>query len=216
MPKKRIVQTKELLPLLHIYCEGEKTEPNYINGYLNERFAGDRRKRVIKVEPTKKNTPVQLVEVATKHKNSKFCPEDDVFWVVYDRESPAKYPRALHQQAYQLAEENGVGVAFSNICFELWLLLHMQNNSAPYISYDNFINESQFKAELAKLGLSNYDKGCGKVYGYLRNGLSTARQRAQAMNAISKNSAPKGQDAVYDLNPYCDVYVLLDAIDAFP
>jgi len=88
------VQTRELKPRLHIFCEGEKTEPNYLKGYVESRFPGT---TLSPVKRTDKNTPVQLVEVAIAAKKNN--PDDDQFWVVYDREATNKYPDALHAEA---------------------------------------------------------------------------------------------------------------------
>jgi len=65
MPKKRCRHSIPLKPNLHIYCEGEKTEPNYIRSYIETRFPGT---RLSPVRRTRKNTPVQLVEEAIKAK----------------------------------------------------------------------------------------------------------------------------------------------------
>ena len=79
MPKPRGERKRELKPVLHIFCEGEKTEPNYINGYLKKFCPGNRRLKVIKVEKTRKNTPVQLVDEAVTLKKDRNTPNADVF-----------------------------------------------------------------------------------------------------------------------------------------
>ena len=39
MPKKIDRKTRDVKPRLHIFCEGEKTEPNYIKGYIERKFS---------------------------------------------------------------------------------------------------------------------------------------------------------------------------------
>lgn len=58
MPKNKEKRRKKipLKPVFKIFCEGEKTEPLYIKGYINY-FHSDQR-RIIVVEKTEKNTPV--------------------------------------------------------------------------------------------------------------------------------------------------------------
>ena len=68
MPKPRKPSTLKPLKTLRIFCEGEKTEPNYLNGYISS-LADKARKSVVAVQKTRKNTPVQLVEEAIKSKN---------------------------------------------------------------------------------------------------------------------------------------------------
>ena len=67
MPRNRQKQQRELKPRLHIFCEGEKTEPNYLNGYIERCFPGT---KITVVEKTDKNTPVQLVDAAIALKSA--------------------------------------------------------------------------------------------------------------------------------------------------
>lgn len=215
MPKKKSHEKRPLLPVFHIYCEGEKTEPNYIEKYLVYKTNGERRRKVIRVEPTKKNTPVQIVEAAINHKNSPNCPDDDIFWVVYDREATSKYPDQLHKNALDKAKANNINVALSNICFELWILLHFKQNTAPYASYDNLMAISDLKRELSKVGVDNYEKGNADIFRVISAEMGNARNRAKEMNELTKASAARHIKQPYQLNPYTDVHLLLDAIDDF-
>ena len=65
MPRERGAGQKKLKPRLHIFCEGEKTEPNYLKGYIEHKFPGT---RLSPVRQTSKNTPIQLVEEAIREK----------------------------------------------------------------------------------------------------------------------------------------------------
>lgn len=215
MPKPKSKRVISLPSVMHIYCEGANTEPIYLRKYLDTFWAGDRRREVIRLEDTKKNTPVQLVEVAVRHKQSPSCPDGDVFWVVYDRESDAKYTDALHGEASALAKANGINIAISNVCFELWILLHFRYNGAPYKNFDDLMATSSFKNELRKAGIADYDKSDPSLFSKIKGSIALARQRAPKMNAATLASAPRGVAEPYRLNPYTDVYLLLDAIDTF-
>jgi len=61
----------------------------------------------------RKNTPVQLVEAAIEFKDSPRSIDGDQFWVVYDRESIAKYSRDLHLKAWQKADSNDINIALA-------------------------------------------------------------------------------------------------------
>jgi hypothetical protein len=215
LPKRKPVIVRPLPPVLHIYCEGEKTEPNYIEKYLTLKSNGERRRKVVRVEPTKKNTPVQLVCEALRHKNSRACPADDVFWVVYDREGTDKYLDVLHKEALDLAKSNNIHVALSNVCFELWILLHFKQNTATYSSYDDLMSSSDLKKELSKVGVNKYEKGNVDIFRVISANLGDARNRAKDMNEFTISSAPKHIKQPYQLNPYTDIHLLLDAIDSF-
>lgn len=215
MPKKKQPSNRHVGRVLHIYCEGEKTEPIYINNFIEHKFGSDKARKVIRVEPTKKNTPVQLVDVAVRHKNRHDCPAGDEFWVVYDRERIAKYPHELHAKARAKANANGIEVALSNVCFELWLLLHLTDSSASYSDCDDLLANSQLKKKLADRGVINYDKGCVSIFEAIKNDIEPARARAKLLNKNTLANAPQGITAPHMLNPYTDMYLLLDAIDMF-
>ena len=204
MPKSRKGrQQKAFKPRLHIFCEGAKTEPNYLNGYIERCFPGT---KLTIVEPTNKNTPVQLVEEAVKAKRYKETPKEDAFWVVFDRESAIKYPDALHAEAYAKAKANGIRIAFSNICFEVWLLLHFQATVSAYDSCDDLRKRSSLEKHIP-----NYDKG--KRRRYTADEVSNARKNAVKLNEQTIAGADASWTKPYQWNPYTDVYELLDAMD---
>lgn len=142
---------------MKIFCEGEKTEPFYINGYI-QTFVNPERKTVVTIEKTRKNTPVQLVEVAIQAKESRVSLPNDEFWVVYDRESIAKYSDTLHAKARQRATSKGIKVALSNVCFEYWLLIHLVNTQSPYTCYDDLRKNSSFNSKVRELCGTDYEK----------------------------------------------------------
>ncbi|KAF2393164.1 RloB family protein [Pseudomonas frederiksbergensis] len=214
MPKPRSKKVRSLPNVFHIYCEGEKTEPYYINKYIQDLDQTDR-KRVIQIEPTKKNTPVQLVEEAIKRKNSASCPEGDIFWVVFDRESVAKYSEELHDEAYDKAHASNIKIALSTVCFEQWILLHFVASTAPYASYDDLIKRSPLTREFKKISKKDYEKGHLDTYSYLKSRIQPARERATKVNATVKAAAANGRTRPHHLNPYTDLPLLLDAIDSF-
>lgn len=215
MPKAKKKSTTALPLVLHIYCEGEKTEPGYLREYLEMNYFGEHRYHVVKIESTKKNTPIQLVDVAVAAKKSAKCPSGDEFWVVYDRESTAKYSDELHANASAKARANGVHIALSNVCFELWILLHFKSNTAAFGSFDDLMANSGLKKELRKIGVNDYDKGNAAIFEKIRAFIGDARARAEAMNQNTLGSAPPRKNQPYQLNPFTAMHELLDAIDAF-
>jgi hypothetical protein len=52
--------------------------------------------------------------------------EIDEFWCVFDVEWPRNHPDL--KDAVEQARQGGVELAISNPCFELWLILHFQDN----------------------------------------------------------------------------------------
>lgn len=153
---------------LLIYSEGKNTEPTYLRGFAHA--FGNNLVR-IKIEAAA-GVPMTLVQSAlgakaaiTKTRNSfeKF----DQVWTVFDRDEHPNFEEAL-----ELARANGINVAMSNPCFEVWLLLHMGDYDAPdnrheaqkkYASADSSYNPNGSKEiDFEKL-LKGYDKACGRA-----------------------------------------------------
>lgn len=204
--RARNKQNRKPNNVLHIFCEGSKTEPNYIEHY-KDLFCQGKRASVI-VEKTDKTTPVQLVEDAVKMKESSLVGKGDEFWVVYDRESPAKYDESLHLKARDLAQTHDVHIAISNVCFEVWLLLHFQPTCAACNTCDELTGRKDFKKHF-----EDYRKGAGCRF--TAGEIANARVNAKRMNAQTIKAADKAWDVPSKWNPYTDVYRLLDAIDEF-
>ncbi len=215
MPKVRGKGNRQIKPVLHILCEGEKTEPNYLNGYLRKYHSCNRRLKVIKIEKTNKNTPVQLVAEAIKLKNDPSSSNKDIFWVVYDREAKSKYSDNLHKKALDKAKSKGISVAFTNVCFEVWILLHIEDLTSPYSSCTDLLRTSSLKASLKALGIANYDKADKAVFDAISDNIPLARQRARNMNKSTLKSSFTNKENPHLLNPYTTVHELLDAIDKF-
>lgn len=58
--------------------------------------------------------------------------EVDECWCVFDVEWPKNHPDL--SQAVQLANDHGIHLAISNPCFELWLILHFEDQTAFMIT----------------------------------------------------------------------------------
>lgn len=203
MPRKKKLKKRELKPRLHIFCEGEKTEPNYFKDYIERFLPGT---RLIEVKGTEKNTPVQLVEEAIKQKMDANNPNGDIFWVVYDRESERKYSDSLHAKALQKAERAKIQIAFSNVSFEVWLLLHFQETVPACDSATDFCGRRKFRE-----CFPNYCKG--DKPNFSEEMISCARANAVRVNQQTIAGADPSWKAPYKWNPYTNVYELLDSMD---
>ena len=221
MPKIRKIK-KSLRPVFYIFCEGTKTEPFYLDHYIKQHcsfFRSIQIKRIkldniVKIFKNTKTDPISLVTLAIKQKNSSSSSKIDKYWCVYDREARNEVPDKIHIQAFEDAEKNDIKVAFSNVCFEVWLLLHKQNTCAQYVSCNDL-----FKKSALTQYFPNYSKGSRREF--TDDEIKIARSRALQMNAntctvnaISFSNRIKPCILV-KLNPYTNFYQLLDAIDEF-
>lgn len=221
MPKKRHAK-RTLRPVFYIFCEGEKTEPYYLEHYIRKHCVGFRSVQVnriklddiVKIPKTNRTDPNSLVGLAIKQKSKSPTPEKDQYWCAYDREAENIVQESIHLKAFKAASENGVEVAFSNVCFEVWLLLHKQDGCAPYVSCEDLLRRSALMHHFP-----GYKKGCRREFA--GDDIMNARKRAVKMNAQTCNvKVGEFKDNIdlsrlVKLNPYTNFYRLLDAIDVF-
>ena len=115
-------------PIILVVSEGEVTEPEYLRGLQR----ACRNPRVtIEVAP-EHGDPKFLVEHAKRYKERAQTQADrekddnlayDSVWCVFDRDEHPRFGEAI-----EMARDNGIRLAISNPCIELWLLLHFREN----------------------------------------------------------------------------------------
>lgn len=128
---KRKVATRPPRKTLVVFCEGEKTEPQYLLALRQEPFVRDAAAVDIRVQTGRGGAvPLTLVTLATtaRAKSAAEEAEIDEFWCVFDVEWPRNHPHL--PEAIAKAEANGIRLAISNPCFELWLILHYRNHGS--------------------------------------------------------------------------------------
>jgi len=124
-----------------IVTEGEKTEPDYLNGLRNHLKLHTADIRVITSEGT---DPLSVVDSAIIFRDERKklsrrgsgVPYDSA-WAVFDTERAKTNPKL--NAAIQKAKDNNISIAISNPCFEFWLLLHYEYTTAPFSSCANII-----------------------------------------------------------------------------
>jgi hypothetical protein len=103
-----------------VFCEGKNTETGWLE-HLRQRCRGVG----VRIEDFGGlGTAITVAELAAEKRarlaRSKDTRGDEV-WAVFDRDEHPRVPEAI-----ALCGKADVGVAFSNACFELWPLLHVQ------------------------------------------------------------------------------------------
>ncbi|MBF0099176.1 MAG: RloB domain-containing protein [Magnetococcales bacterium] len=167
---------------LVIVCEGLKTEPEYLKSFANEqRFFPDN----LKIIPAA-GTPETIVTrtVAEKNKLNKKRDQNMVyeFWAVFDRD---EHPHV--DQAHTRAASNGIHVAFSNPCIELWALYHFTDQNAP-------IDRHKAQHDL-KTKMPSYNPSSDKLldYALLKEKYETALKRAEkGLDKREEEGTPHG------------------------
>ncbi|MFG2783050.1 RloB family protein [Streptomyces prunicolor] len=104
--------------VLYVGCEGESTEPDYLD-YLVKRFgSGERTGQPFRIVPVYKENgllPEQVVEAVRQYAAT------DETWALFDRDEHTRIPRAVEDAAADSTE-----LCFSHPSFDLWLLMHFQ------------------------------------------------------------------------------------------
>lgn len=115
--------------LVRVFTEGDNTEPTYVDAIkrLQDRYA-------VKVDD-RHGQPSELVTLAiaelkrlTAQHGDDGGPQDEspVVWCVFDRDDHPDVDVSVLR-----ATKAGVKVAFSNPCFEVWLLWHFEAYGSP-------------------------------------------------------------------------------------
>jgi hypothetical protein len=178
-----------------VVCEGEVTEPKY--------FRGLRRKHnpALEIEIDEQHgTPKTLVARAARRKKEAareatrqrdaFLAYDEV-WCVFDVDD-----HPLLADAKQQARDNGISLAISNPCFELWALLHFCDQTAA--------QPRQRIRQLLKAYIPDYDKELPAPT--LMPHLAKAMARARHLEHLAELAGEPGK------NPSTGVHLLIERI----
>lgn len=186
---------------IFIACEGSNTEPLYFEKIREIMEDDDIYPYAITVYPDKefdekpKTDAIGLINVAIERKE-----DFDELWVVFDRDGYTK-----HKEAFELAKDNNINVAFSSISFETWVLLHFERNNSSFeksanIIDDKFHNNSTYLENYAKSGDYN-------VYPQIEDKIKEAFSNASWLRSWLSSISPNF--IIYDVNPYTDVDFLV-------
>jgi hypothetical protein len=176
-----------------VFCEGEATEPDYINALKRLPEIRENTAIVIEIEPGS-GVPLPLVDRAIKRARDT---EVDECWCVFDVEWPGNHPNL--PEAIRLAEAHGIGLAVSNPCFELWLALHYEDCGA-------FMSTGDAERRSRRL-----DGRAGKR---IDAGMYMGRRQEAAARAVALEKRHLANGTTFpDDNPSSGMYKFLAAIE---
>jgi hypothetical protein len=130
---KRRSEKREPKQRFIIFCEGARTEPHYFDAL--RRACEDALIDVETIAPA--GVPLTLARKAkekaeelglTQHRSKRLnsFEEADQVWAVFDRDEHPNF-----EEAIALCANSNVEVGRSNPCFEVWLILHVQDYDKP-------------------------------------------------------------------------------------
>ena len=109
-----------------VVTEGAVTEPSYLRTF--DRLHGDQSSAKLVVIPDAGDPRAvveRAIEESRESKRDRLGSRDTV-WAMFDRDEHSRFA-----QAKDMARGNGIRLAISNPCFELWGILHYQECDAP-------------------------------------------------------------------------------------
>jgi len=176
-----------------ILCEGQ-SEQIYINGYKSEDLNKRRLANVeVKIYQPKDFSPKGLLaEAKLKRKEAirEGMPYDKI-WIVFDRDGHANVP-----QTFEEARVSKINIAFSAVCFEVWILLHFEKTSRQFQNCDNVIHYINQK------GYIDYAKT--NFYNQLTlDQKQKAIVNADWLHGQNEIDLQRGE-FIYKMNPYTD------------
>lgn len=189
---KRVFNTRgKARERILIVCEGQKTEKNYFEGFHLSNVVvcgcGDNTDSLVK-------RAIRMKEKAIKDQE----PYDKV-WCVFDRDS---CPAQNFNNAFILASNENIEIAYTNESFELWFLLHFNyyNTALSRDCYEEMLSEQlKFK----------YKKNDPRIYYILKPLQPTAIRNAEklldnysSLNPERDNPSTKVHELVIELNKF--------------
>ena len=123
----------------------------------------------------------------------------DQVWCVFDRDS---FSPVACRQAFQLAEQEKIHVAFSNEAFEIWYLLHFDYHDAA-------LSRTQYGEKLTKALTHPYAKNSETIYDELYTKQADALRNAKALHRQYAGAR------LEDSNPCTTVYQLVESLNRF-
>ena len=174
-------------PVVYLICEGSETEIRYFKKYRSRECNID----IVPI-PSQYKSADKLVQKAqaTIGYSPYYPDEGDIIWCIFDRDDNTN---AMLYKAKQVAVKEGYQIAFSNPSFEIWFLLHFNNQTTPVENC-----EAAIKLLKKKGRLERYEKN-KEVYEQLKPlqevAIDRAKKRVAALQAehteiLSRESNP--------------------------
>lgn len=125
-PLNRAPPRREPLKRYFLLCEGKNTEPDYFQSLVDYFQAANVEIILVPAAGAPQTILAKADEIRKrKGKKSSFEGGDEI-WAVFDRDNHEEFDSARLE-----CRQKGINVAYSDPCFELWLILHHRTVHAP-------------------------------------------------------------------------------------
>lgn len=169
-------------PRIIILIEGQETEKQYFNAL--------KQKSDKALDVQFKKNPADMIQCAKSEKLKNFDKDTDEVWFILDDDNRGTgYCNSIN--TYINTQQKGHYLCISNICFEVWLLMHFQTSELQG-------TESLLETSLTSALGYRYDKTKLKVGDYLTR-ISDALSNAQRQPTNLGSQPSRGSTHVYHL-----------------
>ncbi len=149
----------------YIFCEGQKTEPQYFSGFkqLIEENPAYKNMVQVEIEPCGAET-MRVLDQAVRYAEKNHLTYGQI-WCIYDKDDfPASDFNSVGDRVNQLSHRTSelqFYTAWSNECIEFWFILHFayytsNNHRTAYIT---FLNQ-----KFQELGVGKYKKNMPNLF----------------------------------------------------
>lgn len=181
-----------------VATEGVLTEPEYLRVF--DRAYGSKAIKLVVIRVGQDPRSVVERAIGEKQKGAEdSLATRDSFWAMFDKDEHTKY-----EEARNLAQGNGIKLAISNPCFELWGILHYQDQDA-------FLDRHACQRKLRTL-CPGYGAGAAKVFGdqdaIYEHYVAAVERASRSLVRREEEGTPLG-------NPSTSVYLLTEFIRCF-
>ncbi|SFV87490.1 hypothetical protein MNB_SUP05-SYMBIONT-5-604 [hydrothermal vent metagenome] len=152
-----------------VVCEGSKTEINYFNSLVDSLKLSTVNIQILDIKQT---TPDSLFRKAKEL--SQYAKKEGNFYnkvyCVFDKDGHTKYSETKDN----IGQTKGFYAAYSEPCFEYWLLLHYEDTTKPFICFDELRKDKKFRKHFP-----GYQKNQDIFTERLQDKIETACQNAK-------------------------------------
>lgn len=189
---RRIVGAEIQRRVVRVLTEGRISEPQYLSAMVDpQRVVVDSRDSGLVPKPLVDRARALVRRQKKQDRDDRF----DEIWCVFDRDDHPGVKGAIQE-----ARDLGVGVAFSNPCFELWLVLHFEDRTAH-------VSRREIQRRCRELGLIEGKRIPEDAMPKLKSDFPTAKGRAQRLGRMhERNGSPELS------NPSATVWRLVDRL----
>ena len=182
--------------VIHVLAEGEVTESDYFDYWRRQNPTT----RVVIDLHTAGWAPLKRVGYARdlKRRQPRRNPEFDEIWCVFDVDAHRDVNSAVAE-----ARDADIQVAVSNPCFELWLVLHVEDWTAE-------VHRHKIQRRASELGLLDGKSIPAEAWPAILNGYDDAKRRARNLDTRHLDVSDPGS------NPSSGVWRLIETIRGEP